>query len=86
MAGGILGVSRLEWCALVFAIASVFSAEAFNTAIETLADVAHPGRHPLIGRAKDLAAAGVLLAAGGAVAVGLLIFLPRLAALAGYFH
>lgn len=83
-AGGVLGVSRLEWCALIFAIAAVFSAEAFNTAVETLADAVHPERNLLIGRAKDLAAAGVLLTVFGAMAVGLTIFLPRIAALAGY--
>ncbi|HFA48471.1 MAG TPA: diacylglycerol kinase, partial [Bacteroidetes bacterium] len=37
-----------------------------------------PERHPLAGHTKDLAAAGVLLTATGAVVVGVLIFLPRL--------
>ncbi len=72
------GVSRGEWMAIVLCIGLVFAAEALNSAIEELADALHPDEHPGIGRAKDLAAAGVLLAAFAAAAVGLLIFLPRL--------
>ena len=79
--GAALSISRLEWCAVVFAIAAVLGAEAFNTAIETLADAVHPDRDPLVGQAKDLAAAGVLLVSLGAAAVGLIVFAPRLLAL-----
>ena len=63
---------------VTFAVTSVLAAEAFNTAIETLADALAPERDPLVGRAKDLAAAGVLLASVGAAVVGLLVFGPRL--------
>ena len=76
-AGWLLGISRLEWCLVALAIGSVFAAEAFNTALEALADAVHPEQHPLVGHAKDLAAAGVLLASFGAAAVGVLIFVPR---------
>ena len=81
-AGWFFGISRVEWCLVAFAVGSVLSAEAFNTAIEALADAVHPEQNPLVGHAKDLAAAGVLLASFGAAAVGLLIFVPRLASLA----
>ncbi len=81
-AGWWFEISRVEWCLVAFAIGSVLAAEAFNTAIEALADAVHPEQNPLVGHAKDLAAAGVLLAAGGAAAVGLLIFVPRLARMA----
>ena len=80
-AGWWVGISRLEWCLIVFAIGGVLAAEAFNTAIETLADAVAPRRDPLIGRAKDIAAAGVLLASIGAAVVGLLVFGPRVLAL-----
>ncbi|OBS09144.1 diacylglycerol kinase family protein [Acidihalobacter prosperus] len=66
-----------EWTLLVLAIALVWVAEAMNTAIECLADALHPEHHPLIGRAKDVAAGAVLLAALGALAVGVLILLGR---------
>ncbi len=70
-------ISRIEWCLVAFAVGSVLAAEAFNTAIEALADAVHPEQNPLVGHAKDLAAAGVLLTAGGAAVAGLLIFVPR---------
>jgi diacylglycerol kinase (ATP) len=76
-----LGVSRLEWALLALAIGLVWSAEALNTAIEWLCDVASPERHPLVAKAKDVAAAGVLLAALAAAAAGFCVFGPRLLAL-----
>ena len=76
-----LGISRVEWCLVAFAIGAVLAAEAFNTAIETLADAVSPGQNPAVGRAKDLAAGGVLLTSLAAATVGSLIFLPKLLAL-----
>lgn len=75
-AGAWCGVSRLEWCALVFACAGVWCAEALNTALEFLADAVTLERHPLIGRAKDVAAGAVLMMACAAVVVGGVIFTP----------
>ena len=75
-------IERWEWAAVVFAVGAVLGAEAINTAVETLADAVKPERHPLVGRAKDLAAAAVLLVASGAAAVGLIVFGPRVWALA----
>ena len=73
----VLGLSPSEWCWLIGAAALVWTAEAMNTAIEILGDVASGGaRHPLVGRAKDVAAAGVLLAAMGAALIGVIILLP----------
>ena len=71
-------VSSGEWAWLVLAIASVWVAEAFNTALEELADAVHPGHDPGVGRAKDLAAAAVLLAALGSVAIAGFVFVPRM--------
>jgi diacylglycerol kinase len=69
----VLEIPREGWLWLVAAIAGVFAAEAFNSALESLADAAHPAPHPLVGRAKDLAAAAVLIAAAGAALIGLLV-------------
>jgi len=80
-AGVYFGLSRAEWLWISVAIVLVWSAEAFNTALEQLADALHPARHPGIGRAKDVAAAAVLIAAMGAVVIGLLVFVPHLAGL-----
>lgn len=77
-AGWRVGLDRMEWLWIAVAITLVWSAEAFNTALEQLADVLHPERHPGIGRAKDLAASAVLVAAVGAAVIGLLVFVPHL--------
>ncbi len=71
-------VSRFDWIVLLIVIALVWMAEAFNTAVEYLSDAAVPDQHPLIGKAKDVAAAGVLIAAILAAIVGLLVFVPYL--------
>ncbi len=70
-------VSRAEWGLLVMAIVAVWVAEALNTGLELLCDALQPEEHPLVGQAKDVAAGGVLIAAMGALGVGLLVFLPR---------
>jgi diacylglycerol kinase (ATP) len=83
-AGVLLRLGAGEWALLALAVAGVWAAEAFNTAIEALGDAVSPGDHPLVGRAKDAAAGGVLVAAAGAVAIALLVLVPRaVQALAG---
>jgi len=77
--GGLLGVSSGEWLALVLAISAVWSAEAMNTAFEALCDRVSPEHHPLVQRAKDVAAGAVLVCAMGAATIGLIVFGPRLA-------
>ncbi len=74
--GGWLQLSRPDWQALVLTIAAVWLAEGLNTALEHLADAAVPEQHPLIGKAKDVAAATVLITAGFALVMAGLIFLP----------
>ena len=81
--GLLIRISLLEWCAIVVAIAMVWTAEALNTAFEFLCDVASPEFHPLIQKAKDVAAAAVLLSAAGAALIGLIVFVPHLLRIAG---
>ena len=69
-------VSAPEWCWLVLAIMAVWTAEALNTALEFLADVASPEFHPLVEKAKDIAAGAVLISAMGSVVIGLLVLGP----------
>ncbi|MCU0809994.1 MAG: diacylglycerol kinase family protein [Thiobacillaceae bacterium] len=78
-AGFYVGLSRGEWLWICMAVVLVWSAEAFNTALEQMADAVHPQRHPGIGRAKDLAAGAVLVAAIGAAVIGGVVFWPHLA-------
>jgi diacylglycerol kinase (ATP) len=83
-AGVSFGVSALEWALLCLAMGLVWLAEGLNTALEALCDRVAPEPDPLVQRAKDLAAAGVLLAACAAAAAGLLVFVPRLLAFLGF--
>ncbi len=81
LAGWRFELDRAEWCLLALAITVVLMAEAFNTALEHLTDLVSPEHHPLAGKAKDVAAGAVLLAAIGAMTVGAIIFLPKIFAL-----
>ena len=75
--GGLCMLSAAEWCWIILAIMAVWTAEALNTALELLADVASPDFHPLVGQAKDVAAGGVLISAFGAAIIGLLVLGPH---------
>lgn len=76
--GLLLEISRVEWLAITLAITAVWSSEAFNSAIESVCDAISSEHHPMIERAKDIAAAAVLLAAIGSALVGLIVFGPAL--------
>jgi diacylglycerol kinase len=78
--GAWLGLDAVRWCVLALTIALVLAAEALNTAIECVVDLASPGRHPLARDAKDVAAGAVLITAIAAVVVGCVLFLPPLLA------
>lgn len=80
-AGFFFRISAAEWIGVVLSVGLVISAEAFNTALERLADVVQPERDERIRDVKDLAAAAVLLCALAAAAVGAIIFLPKVIAL-----
>jgi diacylglycerol kinase (ATP) len=75
------GLTPDEWRWIVLAIALVWLAEAFNTAIERLSDAVTIERNENIGYAKDVAAGAVLAAAVFATIIGLTIFLPHVVAL-----
>ena len=70
-------LGRADWCFIVLAVISVWTAEALNTAFEFLTDVASPAFHPLAAKAKDVAAGAVLITAVGSVAIGVLVFGPH---------
>lgn len=76
--GLFLGLTATQWALIVVAIVAVWVAEALNTSLELLADAVAPEFSPLVGRAKDVAAGGVLVAAVGAVVIGILVLGPRI--------
>jgi len=71
-------ISNLEWIAILISIGLVFSAEIFNTAIEHLANFIQPDQDIRIKHIKDLGAAGVFVVSLVALAIGLIIFLPKI--------
>jgi len=78
LVGALFGLTPGEWCWLVIAIMAVWTAEALNTALEFLANVASAKSHPVVEKAKDVAAGAVLISATGSVVIALLILGPRI--------
>ncbi len=69
---------------LILAMACVLAAELMNTAVEVAVDLMMGDEHHMLaGRAKDLSAAAVLVTAGGAAVVGLLVLAPPVAGALG---
>lgn len=73
-------VNAIEWTILLLCCGMVLMAEALNSALEMTLDHLHPDIHPSIGKAKDMAAAGVLIVAVLSAVVGMLVFWPYLEA------
>lgn len=73
-----LRLTAQNWAILVLAIALVWVAEFFNTAIEALTDLVSSQPNSLAKISKDVGAAAVLIAAGAAIIIGLLILGPPL--------
>jgi diacylglycerol kinase len=63
-------ISATEWLFLI----AVLCAEALNTALERTVDLIGPARQPVARDAKDLAAAGVLIASLCSLIVGVILF------------
>ncbi len=70
-------LSATEWIFIVAMIGLVWMAELFNTAIEALCDMVHPGRHPQVKLIKDVSAAAILVMAIAALVIGCIIFIPK---------
>jgi diacylglycerol kinase (ATP) len=78
LAGLLFRISSADWCWIILAISIVWTAEALNTAFEFLADAASPEFHPLVRKAKDVAAGAVLITAIAAVIIGSIVFWPHI--------
>ncbi|MEY8737504.1 diacylglycerol kinase family protein [Lactobacillus sp. AN1001] len=77
--GLIFNVTISEWLWLFLSIFLVISSEVWNSAIENVVDLAtNYKRHPLAKKAKDMAAAAVLLAAIFSLITATLIFGPHI--------
>lgn len=76
--GSWLGIGYVKLALIVVTVVTVWVAEAFNTVFEIMSDILSPDFSPEIKRAKDIAAAAVLIASFGAVLIGLLLFGPEI--------
>jgi diacylglycerol kinase len=79
VAGVMTSITQMEWCLIVIVSTVVLTTEAINTSIEEICNFLTREHNPHIGKIKDIAAGAVLISAVGAVVVGLIIFLPRMA-------
>jgi diacylglycerol kinase (ATP) len=70
-------ISRTEWMFQTLAIGLVLAIEGLNTAVEKMADFIHPAYHEKIGFIKDISAGAVFFAAMSALAIGLIIYIPK---------
>jgi diacylglycerol kinase (ATP) len=77
VAGIYFNITMTEWMFQTLAIGLVLSIEGLNTAVEKIADFIHPNYHEKIGFIKDIAAGAVFFAAMTAIAIGLMIYVPK---------
>ena len=75
--GVYFNITKTEWLFQTLAIGLVLSIEGLNTAVEKIADFVHPKFHERIGFIKDIAAGAVFFAALTAIAIGIIIYLPK---------
>lgn len=76
-AGFYFEITATEWMFQTLAIGLVLAIEGLNTAVEKIADFIHPDFHKKIGFIKDIAAGSVFFAAMTAIAIGLIIYVPK---------
>lgn len=76
--GNLLNFSSVDWLWISLAIAGVWTSELFNSALERIVDLASPEVNPLAKKAKDFAAAAVLVMSIWAIVVFFLVAIPNL--------
>ena len=81
VAGFYFNISATEWMLQILAIGLVLAIEGLNTVAEKIADFIHPEFHERIGFIKDIASGAVFFAAMAAMAVGIIIYYPKVAVL-----
>ena len=78
IAGIFFRLSIIEWIVVCLLICFVFAMEIINSSIENLCDYVCPEQNERIKKTKDLAAAGVLLAAMISIIAGFVLFIPKI--------
>jgi len=72
----VLAPTRWQALALSASVVLVWVVELLNSAIEAVADALSPQHNPLLGRAKDMGSAAVMLALALCVATWVVVFWP----------
>lgn len=75
VAGFVRNLSTSDWCLITLAIGGVWTAELFNSALESLARAINRRPDPHIATALDMASGAVLVMAFAAAVLGGLVFL-----------
>lgn len=78
--GIFLGISLVEMTIIVFTVLLVITTEMINTSVEAMTDLITKEWRQDAKTAKDVSAGMTLVAAMGAVIVGVLIFIPHILA------
>ena len=81
-----LHFSTLEFAIVVLTIAMVFILELVNTTLETVVDIVSPEIQEKARIAKDVSAAGVLLAACASIVIVALLYVPKILALLPFWN
>ena len=76
--GILLKLNSIEFAILILTICMVLMLELINTTLEALVDIVSPEIHPKARIAKDVSAAAVLIASLGSLAIGAILFLPKI--------
>jgi len=77
VAAPFLAPGRWQLLAMVASVVGVWIVELLNSAVEALADAISTEHHPLLGRAKDLGSAAVMLALLGVPCTWALVLWPH---------
>ena len=72
-----IGISALEFFAILLSITLVIVTELINSIIERFSDMVKPQVSHLVSAVKDMSAAAVLLCALNACIIGGIVFLPK---------
>ncbi|MFD2704145.1 diacylglycerol kinase family protein [Salibacterium lacus] len=72
--GFVFSIPLFHWMILVVIIGGMLALEVMNTAVERVVDMITEDYHPAAEKAKDIAAAAVLVYSAAAVVIGILIF------------
>jgi diacylglycerol kinase len=83
IAGLILGLTQTQWLVLLLTISLVLMMEMINTVLEALINIVSPQIQQEAKVAKDVAAAAVLVASIFSIAIGTIIFLPKILTIIG---